>query len=126
MNSIRHGLTIGIERTGERFFLSLRAIGKLTPSDYEHITPVIDAALTGVTADSVDVFIDASDFDGWELRAAWDDFRIALSHGREFRKVAIYGNKRWQEIAANVGNWMISGEARHFDDAAAALAWLAE
>lgn len=47
MNTSRHGLTIGIERVNSDFFLSLKAIGKLTHDDYEIITPMIDSALGG-------------------------------------------------------------------------------
>ena len=39
MSIKRHGLSIGIERVGSEFFLSLKAIGKLTHEDYETITP---------------------------------------------------------------------------------------
>ena len=44
----RHGLSIGIERTGDKFFLSLKAQGKLTHKDYETIAPMIDSALAEV------------------------------------------------------------------------------
>ncbi len=33
MNIVRHGLSIGIERVGSEFFLSLKAVGKLTHAD---------------------------------------------------------------------------------------------
>ncbi len=39
MNTARHGLSIGIERFGSDFFLSLKAVGKLTHEDYKRITP---------------------------------------------------------------------------------------
>ena len=62
--------------------------------------------------------------EGWELRAAWDDFKIGLKHGNEFKRIAIYGNKNWQEITAKIGSWFISGEVKYFDDEGDALAWL--
>jgi len=68
--------------------------------------------------------IDGTELDGWELRAAWDDFKLGLKHGNEFDKIAIVGNKRWQQMAARVGSWFVSGEARYFDDFDAAVAWL--
>ncbi len=48
MAYIKHGLSIGIERVEDEFFLSLKAVGKLTHADYEIITPLIDAALAWV------------------------------------------------------------------------------
>jgi len=29
-----------------------------------------------------------TELQGWELRAAWDDFKIGLKHGGDFEKVA--------------------------------------
>lgn len=43
----RHGLSIGIERTGSSFSMTMKAIGKLTHEDYEAVTPVIDSTLAG-------------------------------------------------------------------------------
>lgn len=57
MNITRHGLSIGIERVGNEFFLSLKAVGKLTHEDYEKINPMIDSALASVNDPKVKVFI---------------------------------------------------------------------
>ena len=97
MSTDRHGLSIGIERSGNNFFLSLKAVGTLTHADYEVIRPLIDSALATVKQPSVDVLVDGTELDGWELRAAWDDFKLGLKHNNEFKKVAIFGNKKWQE-----------------------------
>jgi len=124
MSIKRHGLSIGIERSGSDVFLSIKAIGKLTHEDYETITPMIDSALNAVKEPQVKALIDGTELEGWELRAAWDDFKIGLKHGNEFVKIAIYGNKNWQEIAAKVGAWFVSGEVKYFENEEDAIAWL--
>ena len=126
MSNSKHGFTIGIERVGSEVFLALKAVGKLTHNDYETITPMIDSALAEVKQPKVKVLIDGTELEGWELRAAWDDFKIGLKHGNEFEKIAIYGNKNWQEIAAKVGTWFVSGEVKYFENYDEALAWLSE
>ena len=126
MNMTRHGLSIGIERVGNEFFLSLKAMGMLTHADYEKINPMIDSALGSINDPKVKVFIDGSELEGWELRAAWDDFKLGLKHGSEFDKIAIFGNKQWQEYAAKIGSWFISGEVKYFEDSDEALTWLQE
>lgn len=126
MKYTRHGLSIGIERTDDRFFLSLTAQGKLTHKDYEIITPMIDSALAEVKDPKVKALIDATELQGWEARAAWDDLKLGLKHGSEFEKIAILGNKQWQEVLAKVGGWFISGEVRYFEDEIEAIAWLNE
>jgi len=121
---VRHGLSIGIERINNCFFLTLKAIGKLTHEDYLTITPMIESALEGVKTPRIKVFFDASEFDGWEVRAAWDDFKLGMKHGREFERIAILGNKRWQELTAKIGSWFISGESKYFEDLEEAVSWL--
>ncbi|MFT4585885.1 MAG: hypothetical protein ACI915_002002 [Gammaproteobacteria bacterium] len=126
MNMAQHGLSIGIKRIDNEFFLSLKATGKLTHEDYGIITPMIESALQGVTEPKIKVFVDGSELDGWEPRAAWDDFKLGLKHGSEFEKIAILGNKRWQELAAKIASWFVAGEAKYFDDEQQAIAWLNE
>ena len=120
----RHGLSFGIERVNDEFIMVLKATGKLTHADYEVMTPMLDSALKEVEKPKVKVLVDVSEFEGWELRAAWDDFKIGLKHGSSFEKIAIYGNKNWQELAAKVGSWFISGEIKSFDDYEKAVLWL--
>ena len=124
MNIVKHGLSIGIERMGSDFFLTLKAVGKLTHKDYQLITPMIDSALAVVNEPKVNVLIDGTELEGWELRAAWDDFKLGLKHNNEFNKISIYGNKNWQEIVAKVGAWFITGEIKYFDNLADAINWL--
>lgn len=122
----KHGLSIGIERINDEVYLSFKAVGKLTHADYELITPMIDSALSQVIHPEVNVLIDGTELEGWELRAAWDDFKLGLKHNNEFKKIAIYGNKNWQEIAAKIGSWFMSGEVKYFESYADAVSWIAE
>ena len=124
MAFLTHGLSIGIERMNTHFFLTLKAVGKLTHEDYTVITPMIDSALATVQEPKVNILIDATDLKGWELRAAWDDFKLRLKHGSEFDKIAIYGNKNWQKINTKLGSWFISGDVQYFDHLHDALSWL--
>ena len=124
MDNKRHGLTIGMERIGTDFFMTLKAAGRLTHEDYEKISPMLDAALQGVDDPKIKLLFDGTELEGWELRAAWDDFKVGLKHGSKFEKIAIYGNRNWQEIAAKVGSWFISGEVKYFESYGEAAAWL--
>lgn len=126
MSIKRNGLSIGIESIDNEFYLTLKASGKLAHEDYQTITPMIDSALAGIKQAEIKALIDATELEGWETRAAWDDFKLGLKHGSQFVKIAIYGNKRWQDIAAKIGSWFISGEMKYFEDEDAAIEWLNE
>ncbi len=120
----RHGLFLGIERIDKHFFLSFKAIGKLTHADYEKITPLIDSALQGIKEADIKVLVDISELEGWELRAAWDDFKIGLKYGFDFSKIAIYGNQKWLEYSIKISSWFMSGEVKQFEDLENAMTWL--
>tara|TARA_R110001583_G_scaffold195499_1_gene374373 strand:+ start:34174 stop:34554 length:381 start_codon:yes stop_codon:yes gene_type:complete len=126
MDTKKHDLSISIERMGSDFFLSLKAVGKLTHQDYETMNPMIDSALNGVRSPKIKALIDATEMEGWELTAAWDDFKLGLRHGSEFAKVAIFGNKHWPEMTAKIASWFISGEVKYFENYDDALVWLSE
>lgn len=126
MSSVRHGVSVGIARIGNEFFLSIKAFGKLKHEDYLTINPMIDSALEGVKNPYINALIDASEFQGWELRAAWDDLKLDLKHSHKFSKIAIFGNKKWQKYAAKIGTWFVSGEIKYFEDSELAIAWLQE
>jgi len=124
MTIVRHGLSVGLERVGNEFFWSLRVAGKLRHEDYEIIVPMLEAAMEGVDDPHVRVFIDATQLEGWEMRAAWDDLKLGLKHGREFSKIAIVGNSQWQALGTRIASWFISGEAKYFEDEKSAMEWL--
>jgi len=120
----RHGLSVGIERVENTFFLTLKAQGKLTHQDYQVINPMLDSAVAEVKEPKVKVLFDGSELDGWEPRAAWDDLKLGLKHGNEFQKIAIYGHKKWQALAAKIGSWFIAGDVQYFEDVNDAITWL--
>lgn len=126
MNTPRHGLSIGLERISKEFILTLKGVGKLTHEDYETITPRLDSALGAVKEPRLRALVDGTEMEGWEWRAAWENFKPGLRHGSEFEKIAIYGNKGWQEIAARVGGWFVAGEVKYFENRQSALEWLGD
>jgi hypothetical protein len=122
----KHGLTIGLQRVGSKFFLTLKAQGTLTHEDYETITPMLDNALEGVKKPKIRALIDCSELEGWELQAAWDDFKLALKHGNEFEKIAMIGGKDWVQLSSKIASWFMQGEIKTFEDEKDAYKWLDE
>jgi predicted Co/Zn/Cd cation transporter (cation efflux family) len=70
------------------------------------------------------LLVDITEFDGWELRAAWDDFKIGLKYGFDFDKIAIYGKNRWIEYGVKITSWFMGGEIKEFDNIEDAISWL--
>ena len=107
MKHQRKGLMLVLHRPFESAITRCGSVatGKLTHDDYTKITPMIDSALSTIKDVRIDVLVDGTELDGWEARAAWDDFKLDMKHGSE---IALYGNKKWEQLAATVGSWFIS------------------
>ncbi|WP_251359837.1 STAS/SEC14 domain-containing protein [Kangiella sp. TOML190] len=123
---ITNGLSIGIERHQTNVYFLLKATGTLTRQDFEIVSPVIDSALQASDKPRARALIDATELDKWDAKAAWYDLKLCLKHGREFEKVAVYGNKKWQHKYTKIANWFMGGKKQFFEDKDRALEWLSE
>ncbi|RYV01762.1 STAS/SEC14 domain-containing protein [Shewanella sp. OPT22] len=119
-----HGLFIDIERTENHIFVTFKAIGKLKHDDYEKINPILDKALKNLSNPNIDVLLDASQLEGWELRAAWDDIKIGIKYAGKFNKIAIVTHKNWLEVSSKIANWFIASEIQTFESESSAIDWL--
>src|SRR5664280_1818283 len=113
------------EKKGGRI-LEVAVSGKLTDADYERFVPEFDrlAKLHG----KIRVLFEMSQFHGWDAKAAWDDFKFAVKHYRDIERLAVVGEKKWQQGMAEFCKPFTKATIRYFDhaDAAEARKWLAE
>lgn len=121
-----HGVAIALKRVEGKLFVELQLIGTLTHEDYELFVPMIDKAMQETPEVKMAMLVDFRKLEGWEAKAAWDDFKFGLNHRGDFKKLAIVGNKQWHKLSAKISGWFVSGESRFFEEKASALAWLAE
>lgn len=119
-----HGISIAIKRTDKKIFIELSMIGKLKDKDYKMFVPMIDKALKKAKEQEVDMLVDMRGFKGWELIAAWDDMKFGIKHRKSFDKIAIVGNKKWEELAVKMMSPMLKGETKYFKERDKALSWL--
>jgi len=121
-----HCVSIGISHVDEAFFLKIIVKGTLTHEDYEKMVPMMENALVGIKEPTIKVLVDARAFEGWDIRAAWDDLKFGLKHNKEFTKLAFVGHKEWEAHSIKISNWFMSGEMRYFEDMESAISWLNE
>jgi len=124
MSTIEHGISIGINRVNEFFFMKIKINGTLTREDYERMVPMLRSSVEGVKEPDVRVLIDATEFDGWELRAAWDDFKFGIEFRQLFSKIAIVGTRTIEKYVVKIGSWFMSGDMRFFESLDDAYEWL--
>lgn len=100
--------------------IAFRLSGTLHDDDYKKFVPAIDeAAKTG----KVRLLAQFHDFHGWDLRALWDDIKFATTHCTTFDKIALVGEKRWEEWMAKVCKPFTAARIQYFDSSAIDQAW---
>jgi hypothetical protein len=119
-----HGIGIAIKRNKKRVFIEVTMLGKLKDEDYKLFVPMIDKALKEAKGLEVDLLVDMTDFKGWEFLAAWDDMKFGVKHRNAFDKMAIVGNKKWEEVSVNMMRHLMKGKSKFFKERGKALSWL--
>ena len=121
---ITENIDINIEPNNGVLNVTLKATGKLTHQDYETLIPMIEMSIKSIPNAKVNMLLDATEFEGWEAQAAWDDFRFGMEYKEIFVKIAIVGTKTWQEYVAKIGDWFMHGEVKFFYDLDEAKGWI--
>ena len=120
---ITENMAIDIVPNNAALDVTLKATGKLTHADYTVMVPMMQQAIQSIPNVKVNMLLDATEFEGWELEAAWDDFKFGMEYKDTFIKIAIAGTKSWQEYMAKMGDWFMHGEVKFFYDLNEAKEW---
>ena len=119
-----HGFTLESVDVAHGSVITVLARGRLSHQDYQAFIPQLEAAIAEQTGDRLRLVFDARELLGWEPQAAIDDLRLGLRHGRHVERVALITEARWLALLSSVVGLLMPGELRHFDDRAAADAWI--
>lgn len=120
----QHGFTIGMMYLEDKPILTMKISGTLHDEDYKIFTPLMEKILKVFPDQKLDVLVDAMEFKGWDMQAAWDDMKLGIKYGKNFDKIAFIGDKKWQQYALKIGNWFIPGTMEYVEDFEAAKNWL--
>ncbi|WP_152051010.1 SpoIIAA family protein [Tautonia marina] len=107
--------------------LAFRLSGKLHDEDYRSFVPTIETALAAAGG-KVSLLAQFEDFHGWDLHAAWDDLSLGVKHYSDFERIALVGDKKWQEWMTRFCKPFTRANVKYFDasEVEAAWAWLGE
>lgn len=108
--------------TGDPRIVGLKLSGKLKDEDYRSFVPAVDQMIADVPG-KVRLFVWLQDFHGWDLHGAWDDFAFGLKHYADTDRIAMVGDKKWEEWLAMLWKPFSEAEVKYFDAARIEDAW---
>jgi hypothetical protein len=106
--------------------LSFKLSGKLHDADYKTFVPAVDAAIA--QQGKVRLLVQLHDFHGWDAKALWDDIKFSTTHCTKIDRIAMVGEKKWQEWMAKVCKPFTMAKIEYFDASRIedAKTWLSE
>jgi hypothetical protein len=107
--------------TGSPKVVGLKLTGRLHDEDYRRFVPMIESILTA--EGKVRLFVQFEEFQGWDMHAAWDDFKFALQHYSDFERIVMVGDRRWEKWLASVCKPFTKAKLKYFDRSEVDAAW---
>lgn len=100
---------------------AFKAVGRLTHDDYQTFLPRLEKILQ--QDGRISILLELENFHGWELQAAMDDYRFGMDHQDSFERIAIIGDKRWEEWLALLARPFVKADIRFFVPEQIGEAW---
>ena len=95
--------------------------GRLHHQDYKIFVPQVEEAIK--RAGKVRLLACFRDFHGWDLHAGWDDMRFAVRHYDDLERIALVGDRKWEEWMAKICQPFTGAQVQYFDSADIKAAW---
>ncbi|MBF9252228.1 STAS/SEC14 domain-containing protein [Pontibacter sp. 172403-2] len=104
--------------------IATKAEGKLSEHDIEKIHPLIHNILD--RDQKVRWYFEMENFSGWDAKGLWEDLKVDLKHASDYERIAMVGDKEWQDWMTQFMKPFTSAAINYFDlaEKEAAKAWI--
>jgi hypothetical protein len=93
--------------------LEVAVSGKLTHDDYRQFVPAFERLAK--QHGKIRVLFEMTDFHGWDMAALWDDIKFDVKHFSDIDRLAMVGEKRWEQGMARFCRPFTTATVRYFD-----------
>lgn len=93
--------------------VEVKLSGKLHKGDYDEYVPGIEAAIE--RAGRVRFLMIMEDFHGWDMAAVWEDTKFDMKHHADIARIAMMGDKKWEQWMAKVCRPFTGANIKYFD-----------
>jgi hypothetical protein len=112
-----------IERlnSGSDSVVGFKLSDKLHDADYKQFVPAVDEVVA--KHGKARILAQFHDFHGWDLHALWDDIKFSTTHCTKIDRIALVGEKKWEQWMAKVCKPFTMAKIQYFDTADIDKAW---
>lgn len=113
---------IEVSELSDSSVLVLNISGKLTMQDLDELIPMLKNHIS--QSDDPHLYISMQGFKGWEsVAAAWKDLNLDADYIGYFDRIAIVGEKKWQEWGTQLVDAISKEELKYFYTEEADKGW---
>ena len=105
---------IQIEPHNDSNLIEVTVAEKLEDQDYDRLIPALEAAW--MKHDKLRLLWVMKDFKGWKPHALLTDTKMDVKHANDFEKVAMVGEKGWQQAMTKLMKPFTSADVKYFDE----------
>jgi len=104
--------------------LEVQTRGKLTHDDYQRFASRFEALFQ--QHGKLSVLFEMVEFHGWDAAAMWDELKFDLKHFADIDRLALVGDKKWEQGMGVFCRPFTAAKIRYFDaaDVSQARAWV--
>lgn len=119
-------MTVLLNEEADGKILVVTLSGKLSADDYAHFTKEVEGAVA--VHGKIRFLVEMYDFHGWTAGALWEDVKFDFSHYAHIERLALVGDRKWEEGMAMFCKPFTTAKVRYFDESEAneASSWIHE
>ena len=106
--------------------LVTQATGMVSKADYKSFIAEFERLLK--KQGKLRILVDITDFHGLTSDGVLEDIKLYVKHKGDIERIAVIGDKRWEQVLTNLGKPFMPAQMQYFDlaDANKAKKWLSE
>lgn len=103
---------IDLEETDQGKVVTITFKGKVAKEDYDMLVPQLENIIG--KGGSIRLLVELVDFEGWTLGALWEDTKFGIAHFNDIEKIAVVGDRKWEETMAAFIKPFTRAKVRYF------------
>ncbi len=68
-------------------------------------------------------YFEMTNFEGWDLEGFWEDIKMDASHTDDYEKIAMVGDKKWEELLSKSMKPLTNAKVKFFELSKKEEAW---
>ena len=102
-----------IETTPDSNIIYTFSTGIIKKEDMDSLLPLLQEKIQHFR--KARWYYQMKDFHGWKVDAFWEDVKFNLKHTNDFEKIAMVGEKKWQNWMTQAMKPFTSAEIKYFN-----------